>query len=184
MPFPKNWLEELVIEWLDLEGFVTTTNIGVPAEGGGRWSPDVVGAKWQDEGKKKLLIRHCEPTMFLNQEREKVKEKFKGKFSGEIQDCVKEHFACIFGKEAVDKADYEKWVITFEASCEVQNALKGLGIKILTGEEFVRNEVLQSFVRYRKLPRKSKKTTLPEDKWLLGLIDLLNKRGLIKKADN
>jgi hypothetical protein len=24
MPFPANWLEELIVEWLDLEGFAST----------------------------------------------------------------------------------------------------------------------------------------------------------------
>ena len=45
MPFPANWLEELVVEWLDLDGFAASTSIDVPAPPGGRLGPDVVGAK-------------------------------------------------------------------------------------------------------------------------------------------
>jgi hypothetical protein len=50
MPFPANWLEELVIEWLDLEGFAISTAVSVNAGPGGRWVPDVVGAKLNGAG--------------------------------------------------------------------------------------------------------------------------------------
>jgi hypothetical protein len=62
MPFPANWLEELIVECLDLEGFASTTKIKVPAGPGGAWAPDVTGAKLV-EGQ--LVIRHCEGAMYL-----------------------------------------------------------------------------------------------------------------------
>lgn len=95
MPFPANWLEELVIEWLDLEGFVISTSVFVPAVAGGRLSPDVVGAKLDANGS--LLIRHCEVAMYLADKPEKVAERYSKKFSSEIEKAVRTRFGKIFG---------------------------------------------------------------------------------------
>ena len=64
MPFPSNWLEELVVEWLELEGFTISTSLFVSAEKGGRFAPDVVGARI-DLPSRQLVIRHCEATTWL-----------------------------------------------------------------------------------------------------------------------
>jgi hypothetical protein len=33
MPFPRNWLEELAAEWLQLDGFLVQTNFPVHTAG-------------------------------------------------------------------------------------------------------------------------------------------------------
>ena len=44
MPFPRTWVEELIIEWLQLEGFLAQSNLPVAvARAGGRLEADVVG---------------------------------------------------------------------------------------------------------------------------------------------
>ena len=54
MPFPANWLEELVIEWLDLAKFAISTSIILPAGPGGPWSRAVAGTK-MDAGRLVIL---------------------------------------------------------------------------------------------------------------------------------
>ena len=49
MPFPNTWIEELIAEWLLLEGFLVETNLPYAVgKGGGRGEADVVGAKIKD----------------------------------------------------------------------------------------------------------------------------------------
>ena len=108
MPFPANWLEELIVEWLDLEEFASTTKIKVPAGRGGAWSPDVTGAKLVQG---RLLIRHCEAAMYLIQGPERQAQKYKEKYSKNIENAVRKYFSSIFGTSAAQEAKYEKWVI-------------------------------------------------------------------------
>jgi hypothetical protein len=46
MPWGRTWSEELVAEWLELEGFLVTIGLKVrTGKGGGRKEADVVGAR-------------------------------------------------------------------------------------------------------------------------------------------
>ena len=182
MPFPANWLEELVVEWLDLVGFASTTKIRVPADQGGAWSPDVAGAKLiPDEGR--LLIRHCEVAMYLNQGPERHAKKYKHKFSQKVEQAILDHFVLIFGPSAVQQTRYEKWVICCQVSrpttLRLQQEVPKIHIRLL--DDFVLNEVLPSIEQWRQPPH-TKMTTLPADKWLLGLIDLFKHFDLISLA--
>lgn len=66
MPIPKNWLEELALEWLLLEGYITLTNVRLKSgKGGGTKEADVIGLKLirkNEEGilKEILEIKHVE----------------------------------------------------------------------------------------------------------------------------
>ena len=124
MPFPANWLEELVVEWLDLDGFAITTSVVVPAGPGGRWVPDVVGAKLQDDGR--LVIRHCEATLAPAQNPKKTAERLKHKFSEPVERKVREYFSHIFGEAANDKerTKYEKWLIIALDNASVRRELE------------------------------------------------------------
>ena len=178
MPFPANWLEELIVEWLDLAGFASTTKIKVSAGPGGAFSPDVTGAKLQPEGQ--LLIRHCEAAMYLIQGPEPQAKKYRDKFSEKIEKAVRKHFVSIFGESLVKEAKYEKWVICCQASRSVRQRLKEEipEIKIKMFDEFVLKDVLCSIEQFRMSPNKNT-TSLPADKWLLGLIDQLKRLDLI-----
>ena len=45
MPFPKTYVEELIIEWLHIDGFLVEANLPVAVtSAGGRGEADVVGA--------------------------------------------------------------------------------------------------------------------------------------------
>jgi len=180
MPFPANWLEELVAEWLELKGFTISTSVFVPSPRGGRWSPDVVGAKLDADGR--LLIRHCEATMWLIDGPEKVAKRFKKKFSEEIKEAVQDHFASIFGPDLA--MHYEKWVVTCnQPSREVIDALGADQHRKL--KDFVLTEVLPAIKQWKHLPKGKTKTSLrelPADKWLLELIDHFERFGLVSAA--
>ncbi len=174
MPFPANWLEELVLEWLDLLGFTTSTRVFVSAAPGGRWAPDVVGAKLV-EGK--LVIRHCEATMWLIQGPKDVAKKFAAKFHEGIKDAVRNHFVPIFGEEAVRQATYEEWVITYQASKRVEFALSEAapGVQLRKFNDFVLKDVLPAIEEWRQ----EKGVALPPDFWLLQMMETLRYHGLL-----
>ncbi len=184
MPFPANWLEELVVEWLDLTGFVVTTSVRNPAAQGGAWKPDAVGAKLEGG---LLLIRHCETATWLNGNPAATAQRYTEKFSPGVRQAVRNYFDPIFGGNVAQNANYERWVITCQASAPVQNALNqalpaqppGLpAIQIRLLHDFVLNEVLPSITNWRQPPN-TNHTELPTDKWLLQLIDHLTRCGVI-----
>ena len=58
LPFPTNWGEELISEYLELEGYFVRTNLPVPTEEkGGRGELDILGLKVEEE---QLKILHVE----------------------------------------------------------------------------------------------------------------------------
>ena len=178
MPIPANWLEELVIEWLDLEGFLISTSVFVPAKGGGRLAPDVVGAKRHDNGG--IRIRHCEASMFLIDAPGKVAGTYVAKFSEKVEKEVRRRFDKVLDVRGTDHVEYEKLIITFYASKNVVEALTKTvpGVKILFLKDFIRDEVLKT-IRGWKQPPRTKATTMPADKWILDLIDRFEKFGLL-----
>ena len=177
MPFPANWLEELVIEWLDFEGFAISTSVFVSANAGGRFSPEVVGAKRQEEGT--LLIRHCEAAMHLIDEPKKVAERYSKKFSSEIEGVVRKRFGQIFGCEMSEKANYQKHIVCINVSENVRDKLKEkiTGVEIRRLADFVREDVLAAISKWRTLH--TEVTQIPADKWLLHMIDWFRYVGLI-----
>jgi hypothetical protein len=174
MPFPANWLEELVVEWLDLDGFAISTSVHVPAERGGRWVPDVVGAKLEDG---RLLIRHCEATMWLAQGPGDTVTRFAGKFSEPVETRVRKHFSQIFGEAADDKelTKYQKWLIICRDNVSVRRNLEAQipGIQVHILKRFLFETVLPTITRWKRGPY----ATLPSDKWLLHMIDVFDHTG-------
>ena len=178
MPIPANWLEELVIEWLDLDGFVVSTNVSVPAKPGGKFAPDAVGARVDENGK--LVIRHCEAGMFLIDAPKKVAGRYAKKFSPDIQKKVRDHFKNIFGDKRSDNAVYEKWIITLQASQKTKDELKDAikDVKICMLNDFVLGDVLATIQRWNKQFR-TESTAMPADKWLLHLLDGFRRAHLL-----
>ena len=182
MPFPANWLEELVVEWLDLEGFAISTSVSVNAGPGGKWVPDVVGAKLDAEGN--LIIRHCEATMWLSQGPDKAVKHFEKQFSNDVAKAVRQHFSQIFGDEAAEHAEYEKWLITCAHSAPVESALKERipEIQIYDLNEFLECDVLGTIKNWKQGRRMM---MLPSDKWLLHMIDVMvNRKGWSRRSKN
>jgi len=118
--------------------------------------------------------------MFLNDNSEKVVERYSKKFSREITQAVRTRFGQIFGARVSERVVYEKWVISLQVGADVQAALRKNihGIQIHLLRDFVLKSVLPAITRFRELPH-TNMTTLPGDKWLLDLIDRFQRYGLI-----
>ena len=91
MPIPRTWSEELVYEWLCLEGYLTEVGIKVGTGGkGGRKEADIVGVKVSvDNNKRQILqIYHVEVGQLGGNYKKNVtmlKEKFSNERAGEIE---------------------------------------------------------------------------------------------------
>lgn len=84
MPIPSNWLEELVAEWLSLEGFAVEILLPIQIGGrGGRAAPDVLGARIHgDSGH--LIIRHCEVASWPASGAQDIAQAYQQKFRSAI----------------------------------------------------------------------------------------------------
>ena len=89
----RNWVEELVAECLQLQGFLVESGIPVTtAEVGGRQEVDVVGVKGRNN---ELEIRHVECGILA--QGKKSAESLGKKFSSECQQNVEKHFRYVLG---------------------------------------------------------------------------------------
>jgi hypothetical protein len=182
MPFPSNWLEELVTEWLEIEGFFVETtppvNVG---GGGGRFAPDVVGARIVGSA---LEIRHCEVAAWLAQAPTDVVASYSRKFSQPIEDGVKQEFRRVLGFQPTQQIDYTQWIVSGSIS---QNVRLGLATalpaaRILQLDEFFNGFVLPAIGNWKQVRNSARGNlpTLPSDKWLLQLIESLQGCGLLQ----
>lgn len=86
MGVAKNWLEEIVSEWLSIEGYSVETNVPLKSKaGGGRNEADVLGFMFHGD---ELHIVHAEATVQLKQSHDNNVEKIKNKFSPNNMDTV------------------------------------------------------------------------------------------------
>jgi hypothetical protein len=184
MPFPQNWLEELVAEWLELDGFLTLIGppIRNPTGAGGAFAPDIVGAKVGAGGR--VEIRHCETAMFFAKGAPAAAIQYTNKFSRNIRDLVWDEFRRILAVSG--PPDYEPWVICCEAGTQVQSALQGVIQNLQLQDPNLRNlqfrtlktdflpEVRATIGRWRQAhPGPPTGAGLPGSKWLLSLLDYM-----------
>ncbi len=180
MPIPSNYLEELVAEWLALDGFFVEANLpGPPGRGGGRLSPDVVGVRI---GGKEACIRHCEVTAYISSPADA--RRYGGKFSESVVRHVRREFATRLGLEPIATVPYQKWVIygnkrskTLEARLhELLPDVTAMSVK-----EFIAERVVPDIRKWKKrhLSERGNEPTLPQDKWLLQFLDYLLSTGMI-----
>ena len=171
MPFVSTWTEELVAEWLQLEGYMVETRLpGLSVPGGGRYEPDVVGVR-MDNGR--LKIRHCEVAAGLIGNPKTTGERYAKKFSPEVCEWVTAHFRELFGIEKGKECDYEKWVIA-NASVEMKEALRRnvMDLHLERFDDFIPGTVLPSIRAWQdkmKTP-KNPRPTLSQGLWLLRLL--------------
>lgn len=179
MPFAENWLEELVAEWLQLEGYLV--EIGLPvsvAKAGGRYPADVVGARIKDNT---LEVAHIECGQLSGGQRSvnSLKKKFSPDNCTRIEKYFKKRL-----EFAEEKVNYNKiYVASFWSKPTMQGA-KNLGINVIPLSDFIRNHVAQTIQKWKDNPPQEPRTkgshiTLPESCWLLQLIDYLYRKGLL-----
>lgn len=184
MPIPKNWVEELAVEWLTLEGYMTESNVRLKAtRRGGVPEADVVGAKLAVE---QLQIKHIETGSLsggLQNNLETVKAKFGEDRKDAVTSIVREKIAweddigydCIYIASYAGKPD------------ELRISLTAEGISFWLLDEFIEAEVFRVIDDWKRTQVKSgrrrtsdtRHMTLPEPYWLLNLLDFLRQQGIL-----
>jgi len=179
MPFPRTWSEELIAEWLQLDGFLTQTNLPVrTSKEGGRFEADVVGAKVE---KGILRIRHVETGALAGGK--KSAESVQKKFGPEIAKCVSKYFQSALSL-VNPETNYERiYVATFWSQPVIQ-MLAAAGVKTIPLPDFIRDCVLPTARKWKEDPphqpqAKGPRVALPESLWLLQLLDCLKAQGML-----
>ncbi|MFH1730866.1 MAG: hypothetical protein ABIF82_04340 [Planctomycetota bacterium] len=170
----------MIAEWLQLDGFLTQTNLPVGVSpAGGRNEADVVGARIK-EGT--LEIRHIE-TGGLAGGRNST-DSIKNKFADWIKEHVTGHFKDTLSFEG--PCTYRTlYVATFWAAPVIQD-LKEAGVEVVRMPDFIRDKVLPTVQKgkenlARRLRMKSPRATLPQSLWLLQMLDHLEAQHMLRK---
>lgn len=185
MPFPKTWTEELIAEWLELDGFLTQTNLPVHVpKAGGRFEADVVGARIKEEGKERVLqIRHVETGTLAGGKTSA--HSVKKKFSENTVSSVTEYFKRVLSLENPETT-YEKiYVATYWSAPVIRNVTE-VGVKVIPLPDFIRDRVLPTVQKAKKnlarrLSMKGSTAMLPESLWLLQMLDYLGAQHMLRK---
>lgn len=185
MPLPKNWVEELILEWLLLKEYTVISNIRLKSgKRGGTEEADILGLKINR--KKTLEILHVEVGSLANNF-EKNLANIKKKFSPERVKTIKEITTDTIGIAEYTinyKPLYVGSYVPKKQTTKLKNTLKKDNISFLTLEE-VFKEIIKDIDQWKKDQVKKKlrttrNITLPENLWLLNLIDTMKNKGLIK----
>ncbi len=179
MPFPRTWIEELIVEWLHLDGYMVEANLPVSTpRAGGRGEADIVGARISNDV---LQIRHIE-TGLLHQG-EKSIEHVRKKFDPEIRKSLVKHFRRVFSLSSKN-VQYTRVYIPTHWSKRVVHELRKAKIEVWPFPEFLHNSLMPTIVQWKENPPHSPKirgpsVTLPESYWLLQMLDYMHKKGLL-----
>jgi len=180
MPFAKTWTEELVAEWLQLNGYLVEVDLpaGVTAAGG-RYAPDVVGAKISGNT---LDIIHVEVGQLAGGKGSVAS--LGKKFSQNICAAVENYFRQKLGFVA-GKVNYQKMCVAGFWTKPTVNGAQRMGINVRPLPDFIQKEVSQAIQKWKTQPPHRPKTkgeiiALPESHWLLQLIDYLKSKKLLK----
>ena len=173
MPFPTNWLKELVAEWLELE-FLTLITLRLP---GMNQIPDMVGVKVLAGGQ--AVIRHCEASQWFAGGVPNTLATYQNKFSPRVEQAVRDEFSRYLGVSMASAA-YERWIICVECPGTVQTAFQtGLPPHTLrTLGDFLSDveATIDAWSNARQVPG-SVAFALPADKWLLKLMSYMTYVG-------
>ncbi len=182
MPFAQNWVEELVAEWLQLEGYLVEVGLPVSvAKAGGRYAADIVGARIKKKGNI-LDVFHIECGQLSGgqQSVNSLQKKFSPSNCANIENYFKQRL----GFAGMNVNYHKIYVASFWSKPTMQGA-RNLGINVRPLPDFIRKEVMQTIQRWKANPPQQPRTigrhiTLPESCWLLQLIDYLRNKSLLK----
>lgn len=180
MPFANTWDEELVAEWLQLEGYLIEVGLPVSvSQVGGRYEADIVGARVQGN---KLEIYHIECGQ-LSGGKQSL-DSLGQKFSSDNCAKIEEYFKRRFGFSG-DNVSYHKMYIASYWTNPTLKGAKNLGITVRTLPDFIRNDIRQTIKKWKiNAPHRPRTRggyiTLPKSCWLLYLIDYLSNKGLLQ----
>jgi len=180
MPIPRTWVEELIVEWLHLEGYLVEANFPVTvAPAGGRGEADVVGAKVV---KGELEILHIE-TGQLAGGKSSIEAAIR-KFSGEVEKSLTLYFSQRFSSCPSHVKYKPIYVPTYWTNPTVKG-IEAAGIRVVPLPEFIRHKVLPTIGNWKQDPPHAPKgkgthITLPESFWLLQFLDHLQVHKLLR----
>lgn len=183
MPFGKTWTEELVAEWLELEGFLVV--VGLPAgvaTAGGRYVADIVGAKVSAD---LLEIIHVEVGTLAGGQKSIIS--LQRKFSKNVCETIENYFKQRIGFKGAN-VKYQKIYVASFWTAPVLNGAEKIDISVLKLPDFIRQKVVPTISEWKEHPHFAHKTkgsliTLPESHWLLQLIDYFKNKGLLKEKN-
>jgi len=206
MPIVKNWVEELVWEWLLLRGYLALPNIRLKSgKRGSVKEADILGFRLLKQPKEqgiieKLEIVHVETGSLAENFEEKLKT-IRGKFARERVETIKKmvvdtiELESVVGKSTVgfsrvgaSEIEYKPIYIAYEVAKgqvdKLKEELKKDGIEFLTLEEAI-EKILHDIDDWKKAQvekgyRRTTEIRLPEGYWLLKLIDFMKSKGFIK----
>lgn len=171
MPFPRNWTEELVSEYLQLDGCLVETGHPVQIKGGGRKELDVLGFK-VEEGELEIIHVETGVPSSIKDLKETIEWKFDSVARREIHRIVRKFF---FGFK---NFTYSPWYIsvwqkgTGKKFQKLKEDKKREGITLMTVEELM-EKVENAIVEWKKrnMTKKGNEPTLPGNLWLLKFLE-------------
>ena len=170
LPFPTNWGEELISEYLELEGYFVRTNLPVPTEEkGGRGELDILGVKVEDEQLKILHIETGIPSRLGE-----MKRIFASSTTKEIRRIARD-----FGFE--ENYVLERWYVHTWGGQKglsrkwghIKEELEQEGVALMTFEEVLK-KIAEAINKWREKYRgKAQQSSLPSSLWLLKMLESL-----------
>ncbi|MHA1907094.1 MAG: hypothetical protein ACW98Y_07355 [Candidatus Thorarchaeota archaeon] len=143
--------EQVIAEWLSMDGYFVETNIGLSAlKKGGRGEADIVAVKVEGGH---VIVRHVEIGQ-LGQNYETnlshVQDKFHKKNRTDIKEFVKERMSLTEEFEWDYKCEY---VFTYVASRQIQKLMEALAkddIELVSFDMLLRDEIPKTMRKWRE----------------------------------
>lgn len=175
MPFPRTWSEELIAEWLQLKGYFV--EVGVPIRSGrrgGRSEADIVGARVKDD---RLEIFHIEVGSLSRNPIDNA-EMINRKFSEQRMNAIKEYCRNRLEFSSNEQTVCQKLYVAVWWSDKTISYLTQQQLPVIALREFIEYEIRPTIRQWKKKPphrpeTRGKSITLPENMWLLYLVDYL-----------
>ncbi|MFG1449611.1 MAG: hypothetical protein AAE983_03090 [Thermoplasmataceae archaeon] len=190
MAFAKNWLEEVVSEWLSLEGYSVETNVPLKSKsGGGRNEADVLGFLFNGEF---LEVVHAEATVQLTQSHDRNVENIERKFSSENTDAVLEIAKSRYGDRSIDSVRHIFVSALTSSRKEAQNLkdiLAANSIEFMEFPELVKKCLYTiSIEGKRRVTNGLNRTSeynqaifaaLPDGLWFMKMLGMMQRHGML-----
>ena len=188
MPFPKTWTEELILEWLQLKGYLALSNVRLKSgKRGGVEEADIIGLRLRQkpDPQSKTMVEVLEVLHIevgsLAIRFEKALKNVLEKFAQEREEAIRSlavdvvELESVYGKAIyglsrhdVSGIEYKRVFIASEARQvdKLKEELKGHGIEFKTLREVI-DEIISDIDEWKKRQvkkgfRASKQITLPE----------------------
>jgi hypothetical protein len=208
LPFPKTWTEELILEWLQLKGYLALSNVRLKSgKRGGVEEADIIGLRLRQrpDPQSKTMVEVLEVLHIevgsLAMRFEKALKSVLEKFAKEREEAIRSlavdavelesvlgKFMLGYSRLGASDIEYKRVFIASEARQvnKLKEELKGHSIEFKTLREVI-EEIISDIDEWKKRQvkkgfRASKQITLSEGLWLLNLIDYMKKEGLITQG--